>query len=543
MAILSAQEIYEIIAYHKIRDAGRLTEYALVDTVIELNQFTNEYLLALGTDDIPKSDTRKFFFNLIRAKEKDAINLTALPPDIKFSPPPNMGEFGPFWSQVLTEATFHKWRFWNMPIMIDEIALQASRYNNIVISLWRDMDNKEILAYTRHPGTCFMEKKFGRVGDNLHVIFVFKGTGRQIADAYPAAKDVDGFAADDFMYELVEYCDDEDTAVYLNQGNYQTNGNKRAVEGGKLAGYSHGLGFIPHVIVGNAPTLSGGWAPCQRYHEIPIVELLNDFIVLEHMQKRYSTGFFLEVVNPEAVPEDIPVGGSDPAIITVREGGAVNVKHFNSQHQAQDFEISKLENMYRVEAQYPPGRSGISQSSITTGRAEAALQAGAGDDSDITKKRMGWALAEIDRKALAMDKKFFPDTKREYFSKWKINGKEAYTGLEYAPKDLPDTTDHQLIFNPFGQNAAQTIISYLQLFGQKIYDRRTVLEQIPGADVAEIMRRLEEDAEWDMKLQAKLMQLQAEAQGAAQGAGEPTLNPEEVEAGAHAMQQRQASAM
>lgn len=547
--ILSASEIFELVNHLKYIDGTRLVEYAVVDSVIESSTFENEVYQAIGTDDVPKSHTRKLLYNLIQAKEKDAINLTALIPDIKFSPPPNAGDAGPLYSQVLTECTHAKWRYWNMALMIDDIAMSAARYNNVVISLWRDLENKEIYAYPRHPGTCFVLKKLGKVGEHSAVVFVFKAYGKTITEAYPNATGIEGFEDNYDEYELIEYHDAEDSAVYINQGlvaGYAVAKN-RTIAGGKLAGYTHNLEFIPAVVVGNAPSMNTVFAPCYRYHEVPMVELLNDFIVLEHMQKRLNMNYVVKVIDGRKVPKDIPIGG-DPAIIEVEPGGDVSVEHLSSPFQTHDMEVSKLEQLYRTQAQFPPGRSGIVQSSITTGKAEAQLQSSTGDDADVTKKRIGWALSELNRKALLMDKRFFPNQKRTLYGKWKVKGRTAIEELVMKPSELPDIIRNELVFNPFGNNLYQQIVSYMQMYagggGKGLLDRRTILEKMPGVDVAEVMRRLEEDASWDIKLQTKLQEMmtEAQAQGEAANAQEPTLAPEQIEAMAFASEQAMNSA-
>jgi len=64
----------------------------------------------------------------------------------------------------------------------------------------------------------------------------------------------------------------------------------------------------------------------------------------------------------------------------------------------------------------------------------------------------------------------------------------------------------------------------MQLFGQKLLDRRSVLEQLPGMNPNEVLQRLEEDmtreVEWQFAVQKKAVEQENEISAPAQVEGE-----------------------
>ena len=280
------EELIEIIGYQKQKEQDRNAIYETIDNVIDSSMYVDRLSNALGTNEIPSSQIRYLLINWLRIKERDSMSLTTLPPDIKYQPPYNSGEFGPMYSQLLTAATRDKWRKWRMAMMVDRISQSATRYDVICGGLHPDFylndgKDKDIMAMVYNPKNCFAERRLGTHGELLYFLNIVTATGRQILDMYPQVSSMDGFVANSDEYELITYFDENDKFILLNNNVIRKNGVDRlSFKGGKVpgVGIQHSLGFNPNFIV---PILSLS-APNKNFKVkgIIIKEIIKDMVAV-----------------------------------------------------------------------------------------------------------------------------------------------------------------------------------------------------------------------------------------------------------------------
>lgn len=501
---------------------ARLAHDKIVHDVVFESNFAGQLYQCLSMN-APSSKQRKLIVNLAKAKARDKINQVGSLPDIRVADPVGIPspEDGPFWAEFVKKIILSHWRRNSIDLQLWDMAMGMSIYGRCPVQVFPDFEKKEIMIFTRHPSSGFAVPKSTNKNEYEYVVYIDEIPGRNLLKMYPKASACEVTSTSD-KFTLTEYWDDNYRFVFAN--------------GKKIPGVGvhHSLGFNPNRIIPNAihdPWASSVGGLSDIYQEIPLLENINELILMGTEERRRKLKSHLVIENPRKVPEGIE--NMESGVIEVEQGGRVYYVSQVDNPSSTIQDISHQEDLFRKASNFPPQSSGYPISSGTvTGKGWTASLGGVSQDAATTQSIIGANMIKIDEYALKMEKQLFGKTKQKAVGKVPEHFSGEGTGQDfvfhYEPQDIPDDFIHNLEFYALGVDIPTRIVNLLQLHGQKIISTQSVQEKIPGIDAAEELRRLATDRQRELKMMQMAQSLAGEVQGQQQG------TPEEIEQAAYA---------
>lgn len=265
-------------------------------------------------------------------------------------------------------------------------------------------------------------------------------------------------AEDDSKVEVIRYCDDDRTVLYVPDRNDLV-----------LAEYSNPLDRCTAVVI-ERPRLDD--KARGQYDQSIWIQLAAHRLAMLAMDGAYNS-----VMAPLAVPKDtqsLPIGPN--AIIRTDNPQGVRRVPIEIPQSAFAY-AAQLDEQLRIGAGYPDSRLGTPQASVITGRGVDALQGGFNTQIRKWQEIARYGLSEITSVCFEMDEKLFGSEQRT------ING--TMHGESYQLKVTPatDVAENYTCDVTYGfaaglsANAAAVLL--LQFRGDGLISRNTVREQMP----------------------------------------------------------------
>jgi hypothetical protein len=162
-------------------------------------------------------------------------------------------------------------------------------------------------------------------------------------------------------------------------------------------------------------------------------------------------------------------------LVNIVKGGTVVEKGTNPGFQTNPT-IDRLERAQRLEGGIPAEFGGESASNVRTGRrGDAVLSAAVDFPVQEQQKVMAASLREENKRAIAVAKGYFGNTRSSFYVNWK--GSKG--NVDFTPNEV-FTTDHNVVqYSHAGQDLNGQVIMVGQLVGMGILSKQTAAEQLP----------------------------------------------------------------
>ena len=474
----------------------RRTADEVVTSVFRNGTFTGELYNTLGLN-VPSAHSKKLLVNLTRAAVIDRATMLTMLPDYKYSVP-----FTPEPEVALTEQDIlinthlSFWEFWRMKQLLRTQATNMSLKNRCLWLLFPDFNEKKPKLYGLDPSMLFGE--MDNSGEIPRVFLIQDMRGRQILAQYPDAKNY-GVTNDDNEFRIVDFWDKNIKRLFIND------------HASKVGSIDHDLGFVPirytqdtH-IPGTIDNMGNA------YQNIALAENFTDMLILQSQEMRRRINS-VPWVKGGISKSNYQAALAGKEILDLENDGEFGFAQAIQGNLGTQQHLSALEQLFRTGMNWPAMRSGQIDSSIWTAKGINAASGGVNDDILATRELMADDLQWLDYAAIHMWRKMWGNTEHNLLN---FNEKNVIGSVKVIPKkDIPNDFRHELVTFALAHDVTGKAILLMQLFGQKLIDRRSVLEQMPGFNPNEVLQRLEEDmvrdVGWQMKVQSEALKLQNE---------------------------------
>lgn len=490
--LIEAEELWDDFAPRRAADT-------MLENVFVNGRFTGKLYDALGLN-VQNSGSNELIINFLRAAVIDRTTMLSMLPDYKytvpFTPDPDIAMTE---QDVLINLHLTLWDFWRMKRTLKGAAFNMSLKNRALWLLFPDFKAKKPALYSLDPSMFYGSPDY--MGNYKRCFLMKEECGRKIWSQYPESKDEKfGITSSTDLYRVTELWDEDKRRVWLNN---------IPAERGNI---DHKLGFCPvrytqdvH-IPGSIDNMSNA------YHNIAMAENFTDVLLLtsQEMRRRINSIIWAKgAISKDNM--DAALEGKE--ILDLENDGEVGVTNVVDGQLGAQQHLQTLEGLFRTGMNWPALRSGQIGSSIWTAKGINAAQSGVNDDILNTRETMADDLQWLDFHAIQMFRKMWG--KSEVPLVTFTDEGQARGQVRIIPKeDIPEDFRHELVTFSLANDVTGKAILLMQLFGQKLLDRRSVLEQMPGFNPNEIMTRLEEDMTRDVQWQAQVMAEQAKIQAA-----------------------------
>lgn len=355
--------------------------------------------------------------------------------------------------------------YWRESRLATQMFAGADRYNCygfLPFYVEPDFDRRRPVIQVEDPYGCHYEMdRWGRT--TLLVRCWYDEVGRLAAQwpewAGALRRDGQGRTADDdSKLEVVRYCDDDQTILYVpDRGNLI------------LTRYGNPISRCPATVI-ERPVLDS--QARGQYDQVIWVQLAQHRLAMLALDAAYNA-----VMAPLAIPKDaqeLPVGPN--AVIRTDNPQGVQRVRLDIPQSAFAW-TQQLDQQLRVGAGYPDARLGVPQGSVVTGRGVQSLLGGFDTAIKKFQELARYGLSTITSIAFEMDEALFPNEQRT------VNG--IMHGESYQIKITPkaDISGNHACDVTYGFAAGlspnEAAVLLLQFRGDGLISRNTVREQMP----------------------------------------------------------------
>ena len=498
--LLKADELWDTYADRRRADA-------LLEEIFVNGKFTGKLWEALGIDT-QTAGGRTLIINFIRTMVLDRTTMLSMTPDPKFTVPFTVNPDIALTEQdVLINLHQTLWQHWKIKKTLKEAAFNMALKNRTLWLLFPDFETKKPMLYSLDPSMFYAEPDYN--GDYKEVFLMKEEFGRKILAQYPFAREQNGVTEDRDIYKVVEWWDKDRRRVWIN--------NTRAPQGN----IDHNLGFIPMKYTQDIHLPGTIDNMGSAFHNIAMAENFTDTLMLisHEMRKRINS---VAWVKGSVDPENHRAALRGEEMLDLQEDGQFGFAQPIDSQVGGQAHLGTLEGLFRVATNWPQQRSGVIDSAIFTGKGINASLTGVNDDILNTRETMADDLEWLDTAAIHMMRKMWGKDEHNLLA---FDANNVVGSIKVIPElDIPADFRHELVTFALAHDVQGKAVLLMQLFGQKLLDRRSVLEQLPGMNPNEVLQRLEEDmtreVEWQFAVQKKAVEQENEISAPAQVEGE-----------------------
>ena len=460
--------------------------------------FSGELWRAMDTE-VPSSKGQRLLVNFFRTQVTDRATLLSMLPDQKWDVPFDYTDDSLTYQQVLAQLNLTLWEHWKMRKLRNDIAFWMALKGRVALQLVPDFNRKMPMLYAFDPS--FFYAVADGTGEIQRCWIIYMSTGREILQQYPnAGAMAEGVEFNNHEHEVVQYWDKNEKKIFI--------GDSMVPD----SHFQHNLGFVPFQYPQDMHLPGSFDATTAAYNHIGLAENFTDLLLLSSEERRRRI---------KAIPWIKGLRNADPELLRrilagevfaeLDEDGALGFESpiTNMSDITRDLQLT--EDLFRAATNFPRSRSGEITSSIWTGKSIEASQGAVSDDILRVRESIADAIQWMDEKAVGMLKRFWGGKEHNILD---FTDQQRIKGLTIIPnEDIPDTWRHELVVFSLAHDVSQKAILMIQLGNSGYLDKRTVIEQLPGFNPNEILRRMEEErireAQWEIAVQAKLAEAQA----------------------------------
>ena len=454
---------------------------------------------------------------LAQGLDQTAMRIASVMPDVVMPPTKDDQKQAEKRASTRRRAVLGWWQHNRMDIKLSKRARHMLGYASSPVSLRYDPKAGLPVWTVRDPLTTFPAPMFGP--DDMapyDTIFTFERTFSWLQDNYPEGaekirhQDVQGSD----LYQLVEYCDPEETVLVAvgRDPRAQTTWHRHADYAPPLAELERTVnrtGVCPVVVAGR---VNLGQPQGQFDQMLGMYQMQAKLMALEVLavQKGIFPDTWL-VANPGETPQIVNTANGLPGEVGVLKGGTLRDSVVNPVFMTNPT-IDRLERAQRLTAGIPAEFGGESGSNIRTGRrGEAGLSAVVDFPVQEARRMLAASLEIENKRAIALMKTYAGNRPQSFY----VTMKGAKGVVDYTPNKDFDTDDNRVMFSHPGADMNDLVIGAGQRIGMGTMSKRSFMQIDPMVDDAEH----EHDAVISESLeQALLASLQTQA---AQGALPP----------------------
>ena len=454
---------------------------------------------------------------LAQGLDQTAMRIASVMPDVVMPPTKDDQKQAEKRASTRRRAVLGWWQHNRMDIKLSKRARHMLGYASSPVSLRYDPKAGLPVWTVRDPLTTFPAPVFGP--DDMapyDTIFTYERTFSWLQDNYPEGaekirhQDVQGSD----LYQLVEYCDPEETVLVAvgRDPRAQTTWHRHADYSPPLAELERTVnrtGGCPVVVAGRINLAQ----PQGQFDQmLGMYQMQAKLMALEVLavQKGIFPDTWL-VSNPGETPQIVNTANGLTGEVGVLKGGTLRDSVVNPGFMTNPT-IDRLERAQRLTAGIPSEFGGESGSNIRTGRRGEAVLSAVVDFPVQEARRMLAAALEVENKrAIALMKTYAGNRPQSFY----VTMKGAKGVVDYTPNKDFDTDDNRVTFSHPGADMNDLVIGAGQRIGMGTMSKRSFMQIDPMVDDAEH----EHDAVISESLeQALLASLQTQA---AQGALPP----------------------
>ena len=451
---------------------------------------------------------------LAQGLAQTAMRIASVMPDVVMPPTKDDQKQAEKRASTRRRAVLGWWQHNRMDIKLSKRARHMLGYASSPVSLRYDPKAGLPVWTVRDPLTTFPAPVFGP--DDMapyDTSFTYERTFSWLQDNYPEGaekirhQDVQG--AD--LYQLVEYCDPEETVLVAvgRDPRAQTTWHRHADYSPPLAELERTVnrtGVCPVVVAGriNLDQPQGQFDQMLGMYQMQAKLMALEVLAV---QKGIFPDTWL-VSNPGETPQIVNTANGLTGEVGVLKGGTLRDSVVNPGFMTNPT-IDRLERAQRLTAGIPSEFGGESGSNIRTGRRGEAVLSAVVDFPVQEARRMLAASLEVENKrAIALMKTYAGNRPQSFY----VTMKGAKGVVDYTPNKDFDTDDNRVMFSHPGADMNDLVIGAGQRIGMGTMSKRSFMQIDPMVDDAEH----EHDAVISESLeQALLASLQTQAsQGA-----------------------------
>ena len=454
---------------------------------------------------------------LAQGLDQTAMRIASVMPDVVMPPTKDDQKQAEKRASTRRRAVLGWWQHNRMDIKLSKRARHMLGYASSPVSLRYDPKAGLPVWTVRDPLTTFPAPVFGP--DDMapyDTIFTYERTFSWLQDNYPEGaekirhQDVQGSD----LYQLVEYCDPEETVLVAvgRDPRAQTTWHRHADYSPSLAELERTVnrtGVCPVVVAGriNLDQPQGQFDQMLGMYQMQAKLMALEVLAV---QKGIFPDTWL-VSNPGETPQIVNTANGLTGEVGVLKGGTLRDSVVNPGFMTNPT-IDRLERAQRLTAGIPSEFGGESGSNIRTGRRGEAVLSAVVDFPVQEARRMLAASLEVENKrAIALMKTYAGNRPQSFY----VSMKGAKGVVDYTPNKDFDTDDNRVMFSHPGADMNDLVIGAGQRIGMGTMSKRSFMQIDPMVDDAEH----EHDAVISESLeQALLASLQTQA---AQGALPP----------------------
>ena len=451
---------------------------------------------------------------LSQGLDQTAMRIASVMPDVVMPPTKDDQKQAEKRASTRRRAVLGWWQHNRMDIKLSKRARHMLGYASSPVSLRYDPKSGLPEWTVRDPLTTFPAPMFGP--DDMapyDTIFTYERTFSWLLDNYPEGaekvrhQDVQGSD----LYQLVEYCDPEETVLVVVGRDPRAQSAWR-----RHADYSPPLAELERTVnrTGVCPVVVAGRVnldqPQGQFDQmLGMYQMQAKLMALEVLavQKGIFPDTWL-VSNPGETPQIVNTANGLTGEVGVLKGGTLRDSVVNPGFMTNPT-IDRLERAQRLTAGIPAEFGGESGSNIRTGRrGEAVLSAVVDFPVQEARRMLAASLEEENKRAIALMKTYAGNKSQSFY----VTMKGAKGVVDYTPNKDFDTDDNRVMFSHPGADMNDLVIGAGQRIGMGTMSKRSFMQIDPMVDDAEH----EHDAVISESLeQALLASLQTQAsQGA-----------------------------
>jgi|TARA_R100000093_G_scaffold48577_1_gene25046 hypothetical protein len=451
---------------------------------------------------------------LAQGLDQTAMRIASVMPDVVMPPTKDDQKQAEKRASTRRRAVLGWWQHNRMDIKLSKRARHMLGYASSPVSLRYDPKSGLPEWTVRDPLTTFPAPMFGP--DDMapyDTIFTYERTFSWLLDNYPEGaekvrhQDVQGSD----LYQLVEYCDPEETVLVVVGRDPRAQSAWR-----RHADYSPPLAELERTVnrTGVCPVVVAGRVnldqPQGQFDQmLGMYQMQAKLMALEVLavQKGIFPDTWL-VANPGETPQIVNTANGLTGEVGVLKGGTLRDSVVNPGFMTNPT-IDRLERAQRLTAGIPSEFGGESGSNIRTGRrGEAVLSAVVDFPVQEARRMLAASLEEENKRAIALMKTYAGNKSQSFY----VTMKGAKGVVDYTPNKDFDTDDNRVMFSHPGADMNDLVIGAGQRIGMGTMSKRSFMQIDPMVDDAEH----EHDAVISESLeQALLASLQTQAsQGA-----------------------------
>ena len=451
---------------------------------------------------------------LAQGLDQTAMRIASVMPDVVMPPTKDDQKQAEKRASTRRRAVLGWWQHNRMDIKLSKRARHMLGYASSPVSLRYDPKAGLPVWTVRDPLTTFPAPVFGP--DDMapyDTIFTYERTFSWLQDNYPEGaekirhQDVQGSD----LYQLVEYCDPEETVLVVVGRDPRAQSAWR-----RHADYSPPLAELERTVnrTGVCPVVVAGRVnldqPQGQFDQmLGMYQMQAKLMALEVLavQKGIFPDTWL-VANPGETPQIVNTANGLTGEVGVLKGGTLRDSVVNPGFMTNPT-IDRLERAQRLTAGIPAEFGGESGSNIRTGRrGEAVLSAVVDFPVQEARRMLAASLEEENKRAIALMKTYAGNKSQSFY----VTMKGAKGVVDYTPNKDFDTDDNRVVFSHPGADMNDLVIGAGKRIGMGTMSKRSFMQIDPMVDDAEH----EHDAVISESLeQALLASLQTQAsQGA-----------------------------